>query len=203
MAMPPCRVYRVSVDSLGGTLCEVDVEHAAGKWPTVGDMKGVIRAKTGIPISEQRLFSGTDELKNTNKFNVSTNTSNTSVSFVRRSSEHVRWLQQARLNHMFLSGTPEARGVHEIVKAAVSRWGEQLQYAAPELQADRDIAMAALRSSHMALRYVPQELRADREVAAVALRSSMSQFNAPSVLHLIPVELASDLEFVTQAKLGW
>ena len=68
----------------------------------------------------------------------------------------------------------DLRADRDVVLAAVSRNGFELQYAADALQSDKTIALVSVRENGLALRYVGPELRADREVVLAAVQHSGS-----------------------------
>jgi len=81
--------------------------------------------------------------------------------------------------------SPDLKRDREIVTMAVATSWRALGFADPELQADRDIVLAAVRHSGMALEYASPELLADREMVLAAVRNS----NGCNFLFRVPDEL--------------
>ena len=63
----------------------------------------------------------------------------------------------------------ELKGDHEIVLAAVSKYGHALQYATEKLKGDSEIALAAVSDCGGALQFATEELKGDRKIVLAAV----------------------------------
>lgn len=189
----PLKVY---VNSITGACAEID---ARGSW-TTGQLKGAIEEKTGIPEEAQTLLWGVVVLQDEDVLATHGMGIEADVNLLRRSELQVSWLTKARSERMrrpyvtelsILASAPEEiRCDRLVVLEAVSRFGDDLQYASTELQGDEKIAMAAWKQSLSAFRYISQELLADRRFAIAAVADEGMR------LQCLPSELRSDRDVV-------
>merc|ERR1719422_326076 len=94
------------VSGVGGRLCEVCLDVGA----TVTELQSAIAAATGIPVSHQRLFHGSQELRQGGGI-PQVGVERVEVLLVQRSAKQLQWLQElVQWNgyHSWLSQAPEA-----------------------------------------------------------------------------------------------
>ena len=68
-----------------------------------------------------------------------------------------------------------------IVLAAVTQHGWELQFASEELKADKEIVLAAVKQNGGALQFASGELRADQEVVLAAVKQNREALQFSSV----------------------
>jgi hypothetical protein len=78
----------------------------------------------------------------------------------------------------------------DLLKFAVRKWPNALNFASDKLRADREIVLAAVKVFGEALRYVSDELRSDKEIVYLALRQNIK------ALDYIAEELRYDLDII-------
>merc|ERR1719422_2658182 len=107
------------VSGVGGRLCEVCLDVGA----TVTELQSAIAAATGIPVSHQRLFHGSQELRQGGGI-PQVGVDRVEVLLVRRTAEQLQWLQElAQWNgkRSWLAQAPKAATEdREVVIAAIA-----------------------------------------------------------------------------------
>ena len=96
---------RVSICGLGGVICEVDGDLSS----MVLRLKQGIHAATRIPVKEQRLLAGCDELRSTMLLGVALGEnplSPTVITLIRRHAEHAEWTLAAMSHERGLRDLP-------------------------------------------------------------------------------------------------
>lgn len=159
--------HMVRVNSISGSLCAVSADPS---WK-VCDLKAAIEASSSVPVRQQRLINGVQELKDTDVLPVDgVEDGCADLLLVRRSPEQVKWLAAVRECWTRFLDVPHAlRGDFEIAEAAVSKQGSMLRYVSEDLRADRRIVLAAVRQDGKALQHVAPCMLEDREVVLEAV----------------------------------
>jgi hypothetical protein len=75
----------------------------------------------------------------------------------------------------FQNCSSEMRGNRKIVLVAVSKHGQNLEYASDELKNDREVVLAAVSRNGNSLEYASDELKNDREVVMLAIANDHSK----------------------------
>merc|ERR1719422_231138 len=161
------------VSGVGGMLCEVCLDAGA----TVTELQSAIATSTGIPVSHQRLFHGSQELRQGGGI-PHVGGERVEVLLVRRTAEQVHWLQRlAARPHCLVWAAKELQADRELVICAVTREGTMLDWAANELRADKEVVMAAVGQNGKALRFASKRLQADRELVISAVTREGTMLN--------------------------
>lgn len=192
---PAGRSVEVRVSGLGGPVCVI----TADQLLTVRDVKNKVATASRVPVDQQRLFLGAQELRDQDLVLEVTPPASPVADFsiLRADPEWQNCLEMVSIAGMQLAVAPEAlRADRVLAMAAVRRCGGALQFAAEELRDDRDVVLAAVLDKGMALEYASKELQADAEVVhtAVAQSGLALQFAAET--------LRADFEIVLTATLG-
>eukprot|EP00928_Gymnodinium_smaydae_P032258 TRINITY_DN23412_c0_g1_i1.p1 TRINITY_DN23412_c0_g1~~TRINITY_DN23412_c0_g1_i1.p1 ORF type:complete len:266 (+),score=37.73 TRINITY_DN23412_c0_g1_i1:82-879(+) len=188
----------LTVTSLGGPLCTIPVD---ASWCCL-DVKDALLTVLGIPVLEQRLVAGKSELLDSTSV---ADFHESDVMLVRRSPEHVKWLQSLqavgdlKADILLRDAADEIRADRLAVLLAVSKLGYALQFAPSELRADREVVLSAVRRSGNALEFASSDLRADRHVVLAAVRRH------GAALRYAAEALKNDREVVMEAvrQEGW
>jgi hypothetical protein len=198
---------RLNICGLAGLLCTLDADR---KW-TVHQTKEAIESMTGIPEYSQSLVFGFLALQDVDVLGYLQIPDGSEMILLRRSELQTEWLQTIRTKpkpddrpRSFLDAAPEEiRADRLIVLEAVSRSGEDLQYASCDLRGDREIVLAAakifpsslvfatpqllgdyafaleaVQMYGLLLQFMPQEIRANRDIVIAAVSN-----NGPALLY--------------------
>lgn len=203
---------QIQVSGLGGPLCSVTVDTETA---TIEEVKEAIAVETGIPVNEQRLLHGVQELQSATLHGFLTGANNEMrgcflLQMLRRPPEQVRRLRelaqvQGDVSRWLCAAPHEVQADREVVLAALVKSGRALRWAARELQADREVVLVAVAENGCALAWATAELRADRNVvlAAVAengcaLMSAAGELRADREVVLVAVaEVGLALEYAS------
>ena len=97
---------------------------------------------------------------------------------------------------LLMKASESLRADKEVVLAAVSQNGEELEFASKELQSDREVVLAAIDNNVSAIEFASDNFRNDKEVILTAVKNS-SIFG--SAFEYASEELKSDREFILEA----
>mmetsp|Transcript_38407 Transcript_38407/g.105786 ORF Transcript_38407/g.105786 Transcript_38407/m.105786 type:complete len:335 (-) Transcript_38407:115-1119(-) len=197
---------RLSISGISGvySLCDL---RADSLW-TTADVKAAVEVLADVPMREQRLFFGQEELRDA--WTLGKQLPHSAVGqkhplnllLVRRAPEQAKWLEIVREAHewsVLLATAPDwILGDAEVLTRAIERHGCALQFASEELRGDRRMVLQAVRKNGTALRFAAEELRDDSEVVLEALSSGAHMTDASA-------RLRGDGQFIAQAaaRIGW
>jgi len=188
---------QLNICGLAGLLCTMEVDRQC----TVLQAKNAIEANTGIAESAQSLIFDFLALQDNDVLGTLQIPDGAQIILLRRSELQTKWLTRVRgaeiLRRQVLASAPqEVCEDRLIVLEAVSRSGENFQYASSDLKADREIALAAARTNPPALTFAAPKLLADREFGLEAVKCN------GWLLGYLAEHLRADSEIVTVAVQG-
>jgi predicted RNA-binding protein (virulence factor B family) len=97
---------------------------------------------------------------------------------------------------LLMKASESLRADKEVVLAAVSQNGEELEFASKELQSDREVVLAAIDNNVSAIEFASDNFRNDKEVILTAVKNSSI---CGSAFEYASEELKSDREFILEA----
>ncbi|CAE7257534.1 unnamed protein product [Symbiodinium natans] len=185
---------KVTAHSLSGDSWVVDGQQG---W-CVGDAMKVLEEMTGVPQRDQRLLSGTQELKETDALSaVAEAYPSLILTLLVRNPEFAEWRERLRASDfpqdLFRKAPEHIRDDREIVMAVLERHGFSLKFASSDLQDCQEVVLCAVRQTGAALAYASRDLKANKGVVLAAV-----QQHGSSLEHACQ-ELQNDREVVLAA----
>eukprot|EP00929_Paragymnodinium_shiwhaense_P063719 TRINITY_DN31850_c0_g1_i1.p1 TRINITY_DN31850_c0_g1~~TRINITY_DN31850_c0_g1_i1.p1 ORF type:complete len:548 (+),score=76.00 TRINITY_DN31850_c0_g1_i1:162-1805(+) len=169
------RITTMSVQGVVKLLRNIDGRR---HW-TCGDAMKVIQGETGIPVAQQRLFSGSSELQPSEsllgRLSLGSLGSLGGGQFLvlrmaRRHPDCARWLERVKRRGLCLSAAASnIRNSRDVALAAVRQNGRALQFLSENLRADKDIVTLAVENDGYALRYAMPSLKNNKDVVMAAV----------------------------------
>lgn len=184
---------------LSGVLCSI---LAKLSWRVL-ELKAAIELSIGVPVVQQQLVSGTQELDDDDELlHQALPVGSLQVTLIRRSSSQSERLRLIAERSLFelqrecIREMAETRGDRHVAVAYMQRDGRLLERLPAELRSDRRVVLAAVRRFPLALAYAEGQLRADRDVVLAAV------WQDPRALEFADKALKEDSQFICDAMQG-
>merc|ERR1711974_36939 len=132
---------KICILGVSGPICSFDADDTT----SVLDAKMHLRSLTSIPLREQGLIAGTDVLCDEQRLHDVATGDVMELTLVRMEVARPELLEGVAGGFLALADlSDELRCDREVVLAAVSHEGWQIEAAAPELRKDMEVALAAV-----------------------------------------------------------